>query len=80
MIIGAAEERAGEAGMLLDNVREWARGRPDVVVIGLAGSSEHGNARMDSDLDGGLSTGPVDEGTRRLGTTENSQGPGVGHA
>lgn len=45
------EERADEVRTLLATLRKWAEGRPEVVAVGLVGSWEHGDARMDSDVD-----------------------------
>ncbi|HKH09882.1 MAG TPA: nucleotidyltransferase domain-containing protein [Rubrobacter sp.] len=45
------EERAAEVGRLLERVRVWAAGRPDVAAVGLAGSWARGEAGMDSDVD-----------------------------
>jgi predicted nucleotidyltransferase len=45
------EERADEVRLFLATLREWAKGRPDIVAVGLVGSWAHGNARMDSDVD-----------------------------
>jgi hypothetical protein len=36
---------------LLDRVRAWARARPDISAVALAGSHAHGRARPDSDVD-----------------------------
>jgi uncharacterized protein len=45
------EERTDEVRALLATLGGWARGRPDVVAVGLVGSWAHGDARMDSDVD-----------------------------
>ena len=45
------EERANEVGALIARLDVWARGRPEVVAVGLVGSWARGEARMDSDLD-----------------------------
>jgi predicted nucleotidyltransferase len=45
------EERTDEVRTLLATLNEWARGRSDVVAVGLVGSWAHGGARMDSDVD-----------------------------
>jgi mannose-6-phosphate isomerase-like protein (cupin superfamily) len=45
------EERANEVGALIARLDGWARGRPEVVAVGLVGSWARGEARMDSDLD-----------------------------
>ena len=45
------EERANEVGGLIARLDVWARGRPEVVAVGLVGSWARGEARMDSDLD-----------------------------
>jgi predicted nucleotidyltransferase len=50
------EERLSEVRNLLARLREWAKARPDVVAVGVAGSWVHGDARMDSDVDVALLT------------------------
>lgn len=45
------EERTNEVGALIARLDGWARGRPEVVAVGLVGSWARGEARMDSDLD-----------------------------
>lgn len=45
------EERANEVGALIARLDGWARGRAEVVAVGLVGSWARGEARMDSDLD-----------------------------
>lgn len=43
-------ERADAVRTLLAALREWARGRADVVAVGVVGSWARGDARMDSDV------------------------------
>jgi len=45
------EERGTEVRDLLERVREWANGRPDVLAVALAGSWVKGSPTMDSDVD-----------------------------
>lgn len=44
-------ERAAEVRVLLEDVRLWASGRPDIVGVGLAGSWARGDPTMNSDVD-----------------------------
>jgi uncharacterized protein len=45
------DERTDEVRALLATLGGWARGRRDVVAVGLVGSWARGDARMDSDVD-----------------------------
>jgi hypothetical protein len=47
----ASAERRAEMDVICRSVVMWARSRPEVVAVGLAGSWPRGTARMDSDLD-----------------------------
>ena len=49
-------ERTDEVSLLLVMLRDWAKRRPGVVAVGLAGSWARGEARMDSDVDIALVT------------------------
>jgi len=51
MCFMVTQERADEVGHFSATLREWAKGRPDVVAVVLVGSWARGDARMDSDVD-----------------------------
>ena len=51
MCFMVTQERADEMGHFSATLREWAKGRTDVVAVVLVGSWARGDARMDSDVD-----------------------------
>jgi len=48
---GVTPARVVEYEHVLDRVRVWAEGHPDVVAVGVVGSWARGTPRMDSDVD-----------------------------